>query len=306
MSDPQKQEYSGHEKLRILIGVSRASFLLLTLGVLFLASCLTYLQVGHLDYIAVMLVFVCGLSAHIAVNVLNEYQDFNSGLDLITERTPFNGGSGTLPTFPEAAGLTLKFGLVNLLVCTAIGLYLTINTGIVLILFGIAGVVLIITYTPWINRYPLLCLIAPGVAFGLIMVPGSVLALGGYLDLSIWLAAGMVFFLVNNLLLLNQIPDTEPDKKTGRKTLPVVFGHQASVKVAAVFYGAAFILVIIGWNYSNWQNQQLLIFILSPLAIFAILHLLKSRNVESMIPGLAANVALNILFPILFGISLVI
>ena len=38
-----------------------------------------------------------GLLAHISVNALNEYLDFTSGLDLTTLRTPFSGGSGTLP-----------------------------------------------------------------------------------------------------------------------------------------------------------------------------------------------------------------
>ncbi|MDQ4422556.1 MAG: hypothetical protein QF808_01485, partial [Thalassolituus sp.] len=32
------------------------------------------------------------LLAHISVNMLNEYQDFKSGLDLVTDRTPFSGG----------------------------------------------------------------------------------------------------------------------------------------------------------------------------------------------------------------------
>jgi len=34
------------------------------------------------------------LSAHIAVNTLNEYMDFKSGLDYETLKTPFAGGSG--------------------------------------------------------------------------------------------------------------------------------------------------------------------------------------------------------------------
>ena len=306
MLSSSDHHFSGRDTLQILLGVSRASFLLLPLGVLFLTSCLTYLQLGELNYLRIALIFICGLSAHIAVNVLNEYQDFNSGLDLITQRTPFNGGSGTLPAFPNAAAMAFKFGLINLAICIGAGLYLAYLSGPELIPFGIAGVILIITYTPWINHHPILCLIAPGLGFGLIMVPGAVLALGGSADFPTWLAAGIVFFLVNNLLLLNQIPDTEPDKKTGRKTLPVVFGHQFSVIVAAIFYGAAFFLVLIGWNYSDWQNQQLFIFILSPLAIFAIRHMFKNQQVNLMIPGLAANVALNILFPIVFGLTLVI
>ncbi len=37
------------------------------------------------------------LLAHVSVNVLNDYFDYRSGVDLKTQRTPFSGGSGILP-----------------------------------------------------------------------------------------------------------------------------------------------------------------------------------------------------------------
>ena len=37
------------------------------------------------------------LLVHVACNILNDYFDFESGLDLQTEKTPFSGGSGILP-----------------------------------------------------------------------------------------------------------------------------------------------------------------------------------------------------------------
>jgi 1,4-dihydroxy-2-naphthoate octaprenyltransferase len=37
------------------------------------------------------------VGVHVAVNALNEASDYKTGIDFNTERTPFSGGSGTLP-----------------------------------------------------------------------------------------------------------------------------------------------------------------------------------------------------------------
>ena len=51
--------------------------------------------------------------AHLAVNMLNEYFDFKSGLDFKTQRTPFSGGSGTLPANPHLARQALTTAIVS-------------------------------------------------------------------------------------------------------------------------------------------------------------------------------------------------
>ena len=40
------------------------------------------------------MVFLGLLLTHISVNVLNDYFDYRSGMDLATKRIPFSGGSG--------------------------------------------------------------------------------------------------------------------------------------------------------------------------------------------------------------------
>ena len=44
---------------------------------------------------------------------------------------------------------------------------------------GLLGLVLVVSYTPWITRHPLLCLVAPGLGFGPVMVLGTLVALTG-------------------------------------------------------------------------------------------------------------------------------
>ena len=40
------------------------------------------------------------VAAHVSVNTFTEYPDFHSGLDALTVKTPFGGGSGALPEHP--------------------------------------------------------------------------------------------------------------------------------------------------------------------------------------------------------------
>ncbi|GAI31321.1 unnamed protein product, partial [marine sediment metagenome] len=57
--------------------------------------------------------FIGLLLAHISVNVLNDYFDYRSGIDLEAKRTPFSGGSGILPAGLLKPGQVLWLGLVS-------------------------------------------------------------------------------------------------------------------------------------------------------------------------------------------------
>ncbi|WP_448211784.1 prenyltransferase [Colwellia sp. MEBiC06753] len=150
----------------------RPSFLILTPVCLFLAAAFAHAQGISFALTSLIIIFLAALLAHIAVNTLNEYQDFTSGLDLLTKRTPFSGGSGTLPNNPQLAATTLVLGVVSVLLIVILGGYLAYQTTFALIPFGLIGLAIVITYTKWLNRSPWLCLIAPGTGFGIIMVVG--------------------------------------------------------------------------------------------------------------------------------------
>ncbi len=47
------------------------------------------------------------------------------------------------------------------------------------------------------------------------MVPGSYYVLRQTIDAEVWVLALITFLLINDLLLLNQYPDTEADRQAG-------------------------------------------------------------------------------------------
>jgi 1,4-dihydroxy-2-naphthoate octaprenyltransferase len=134
----------------------------------------------------------------------------------------------------------LVSGLVALLFGLIIGGYFLATKTMALLPLILLAAMLVITYTTWLNRQPILCLLSPGLGFGLLMVAGSAWAVSGKnVPLSWWVSL-IPFFAISNLLLLNQYPDLDADQAIGRKTVPVVWG----VKRATLLFGATILLNI--------------------------------------------------------------
>ena len=284
----------------------RPSFLVLSPVCVFLGLSTALASEPQVNYFIFMLVLIGAISAHISVNMLNEYFDFKSGLDLNTKKTAFSGGSGALPDNPELAQIILMLGLVSLMITIIIGIYLIAERGSQIIPVGLVGVLLVVTYTQWLNRLPFLCLIAPGLGFGVLMVVGTHVILAGEFSLLAWIVSFVPFFLINNLLLLNQYPDIKADASVGRKTFPVVFGVNKSNIVYAVFALAAYILTLYIIVKEYIPGFSVIAFIPIVFSLFAFYGALKHKSKIGDFPRyLAANVAAAILTPLLLAISIV-
>lgn len=283
----------------------RLPFLVLTPVCVLLGASIVIASHTAVDDVMIALVLTGAVAAHISINALNEYHDFNSGLDLQTRRTAFSGGSGALPDHPEAATAVLIAGLLSLLATIAIGGYLIAVTGTSILPIGIAGIVLVASYTQWLNRSPWLCLIAPGTGFGSLMVVGTHLVLTGNVSGPIWLVSLVPFFLINNLLLLNQYPDINADASVGRKTFPIVFGINNSNIVYALFMAAAYATIVL--LVASKQIPVTGLFALLPLvlSLFALGGAVRySSKIGEQPRYMAANVAAAVLTPLLLGMAI--
>ena len=290
-----------------LLGPMRVAFLVLPPVCVLLGAGTAAWTNGPINAIHLVLVFIGALAAHISVNALNEYFDFKSGLDLQTMRTPFSGGSGTLPANPAMARTALNTGLIALAITSLIGLYFTFVRGWALLPLGLLGLVVIVAYTPWLTRYPLLCLIAPGLGFGPLMVMGTDFALTGSYSWTAFFASLVPFFLVSDLLLLNQFPDVEADRSAGRRHLLIVAGNKRSSVVYAAFLFLAYLSIAVGVGLGYLPVLGLLglvpLVIAVPTAVGAIRY---AEQTEKLMPYLGLNVLLNVITPLLLAIGLLI
>lgn len=284
----------------------RVPFLVLTPASLFLGFSTSIQELGNVNYFNFLLVVLCAFLAHISVNMLNEYYDFQSGLDAKTIRTPFSGGSGALIENPSAVDWVLRVGIASLIITTLIGIYFTLNLGVTVIPLGIAGILLVATYTPWLNRSPFLCLVAPGIGFGPLMVVGTHLVFTGEYSLQTFWISLVPFFLVSNLLLLNQFPDIEADRSTGRRHFPIAYGVKKSTQLYGAFVLAACATLIL--SVFLGVVPMLSLIGLLPLALATVVFFGANKyatSIDKLTPYMGMNVVATILTPILIGIGII-
>jgi 1,4-dihydroxy-2-naphthoate octaprenyltransferase len=278
----------------------RVPFLILTPACVLLGVGAASWSSGEVNILYLLLTFIGAVSAHISVNALNEYFDFRSGLDSMTERTPFSGGSGTLPGRPEMARSALNTGLITLSVTGLIGLYFLYIRGLSLLPVGILGLIIISTYTIWIIRYPILCLIAPGLGFGPLMVMGTHLVLTGEYSWTGFVASLVPFFLVSDLLLLNQFPDVEADQSVGRRHLPIVVGKKTCSLIYGAFLLSAYLSIVLGVCLEYLPKFTLLglatIVIALPTSVGVFRY---AEDIKKLMPYMGLNVIINIATPLL-------
>ncbi|MGE6372612.1 prenyltransferase [Stutzerimonas stutzeri] len=288
------------------LGVVRGRFLLLTLSCVALGLALAARQSVAISIMDALLVLLGALAAHVAVNALNEWSDYRSGLDLQTRRTAFSGGSGTLLAHPHLLGRTLLLGLGSLLSCALIGLFFLLRQPQLLFSLapvGLSGLLLVLLYTPWLTRHPWLCLFAPGLGFAL-MVLGTRIVLGGPPALGDLVLILPPLLLCNNLLLLGQFPDIEADRTVGRHTLPMHIGVTKALRVALAQWLLAYGVLLAVLPQPGLAGAALGLLSL-PFALWAAWLLRREPlQAQRLLPALGLNAAISVATPLLMAVGL--
>jgi 1,4-dihydroxy-2-naphthoate polyprenyltransferase len=292
-------------KLKLLPGIMRVPFLALTPACMLLGVGAAVVTGGRVNAWQVALLLVGAVCAHISVNAFNEYFDFKSGLDGRTRRTPFSGGSGILQTRADMARQALGVAWAAFAVTALTGLYFAHLRGPAILLPGLLGLFLLYAYTPWLTRNPFLCLVAPGLGFGPLMVMSIAFALTGAYTWTAFVASLVPFFLVSDLLLLNQFPDVEADRSVGRRHFPILIGRKYSSLIYGAFLTAAYLAIIVGVVLRLLPTFSLIGLLGGALAIPAGIQAFRySEDIGRLIPSMGLNVMLNLATPLLVGIGL--
>ena len=288
-------------KLKIWFLETRPQFLLLSVVLAFLGTCIAWYDGAfHLGH--ALLAFLGLLLAHISVNVLNDYFDYRSGVDLETKRTPFSGGSGILPIGLLKPRQVLWFGLVSLLLAVPVGVYFIVTRGLLLMPIIVVAAVCIVIYTPLIlkTRWPEW---SPGLGMGTLPVLGIYFVQTGDYPLPTIIAAIPSGILVHNLLLLNEFPDTEADRIASRKTLPITMGKKKAGIVYSVLTIAVYLWIIGAVAAKQMPAFSLIALLAIPFAVRAIRGALKPDEMDKLVPAMGNNVLVVLITQLLLGIG---
>lgn len=280
---------------------TRPQFLLLTPILVFLGTCFAWYE-GFFDLTHCLLAFVGLLLLHISVNVLNDYHDYRSGIDLEAIRTPFSGGSGILPAGQLHPQAVYRLGIICFLLAIPIGIYFVIETGWLLLPLLIIGAICVLLYTTHLTKLGWVEWV-PGLGMGMLPVLGAWFVQSNSYPMSIIFAAIPSGILVHNLLLLNEFPDVEADKKGGRRTMPIAFGKATASRVYSALTAIVYIWIICGVLLKLMPVFTLIALLTLPLAIKAILGSLKYQDESKLIPAMAGNVQVVLLTQLLLGVG---
>ncbi len=260
------------------------SFLLVTLGTVAAAHD-GYFNLGH------YLLAIVGVTlAQNAVNVLNDFHDYKTGVDTRTKKTPFSGGSKYVVNGlikPESA---FTFGLTSLLLAAIIGVYFVALRGLALLpLILFAGVSVYFYSTSFARRY--LGEFLAGLNLGPLAVVGAYYVQAMRFSVGS-LAAGLApGIMISNVLLMNEFPDVEADAAGGRKNIPMLLGRKRGARLYASLEIAA--LAWVAFSLVSGLTPFTTIIALASLpfaakAVSGALHC--SENTERLVPALGANV----------------
>ncbi len=279
--------------LRAWLGVARAPFLLLPVTLVAAgAAAAAYADV--VDWRRTVLSLVGLVALHVAVNALNEASDFRTGIDFKTRRTPFSGGSGTLPAAALSPRAAFLFGLGAAGVGLAIGLVLLLEVGPILLPILVVGAVCVLTYADVLARQGV-GEIAAGLGLGALPVLGTALVQSGALPMEALGAAVPAFLMTFDLLLLNEFPDEEADREGGRKHLVILIGRRG----AALVYATAALLtptsIVVAVAAHALPKACLAAALPSLLLVPPLRWAFTDPKRPVPVPALAANVAWNLL-----------
>lgn len=290
--------------MKAFLGIARAKFLLLPVTLVAVGAAAAAYD-GTFDLINTLLALIGLTAMHVSVNSLNEYSDFRRGIDLATERTPFSGGSGTLPSGALPASAALYLGLGAALLGLVIGVYFFFLFGWKLLPIFVLGAISVLGYSDLLARAYVGEIFA-GLGLGTLPVLGTAMVQGGELGAAAVAASIPPFFMTFNLLLLNEFPDEKADQEGGRRNLVRLLGRTGAARAYVVVGWVVPASLVVAVAYGALPAISLLA-CLPSLALIAPSRWALTTPLEPVpLPALGANVIWNLATNTVLAICLVI
>jgi 1,4-dihydroxy-2-naphthoate octaprenyltransferase len=256
--------------LKVWLRVIRFRFLAASAIAVTTGLALSYwYQPNGFNAIFAFLTYVGIFCLHSSVDLLNDYWDYKRGIDLITKKTKFSGGTGVLPEGLLLPQEVYRAGLLFLAFGLLIGIYFVFIKGYVVgLILGFATLSIVLYSTKLVN-------LGLGELFvgikGALIVIGSLYVQTGYIILESIIAGVVIGLLSSLVLFINSFPDVRADKEKGRKTLAIILENYKISKIFTFVSGFfIFIYLLTAIFYFSVINNIFLIIpslLLIPLGI---------------------------------------
>lgn len=269
----------------------RAPFLLLPIIFVPVGLAIAWSQ-GHFNLIYAIFTLIGVVSLHASVNVLNDYFDFKSGIDLATTPTPFSGGSTILPSKLMSPSSVLGMGVSFLGVGVAIGGYFIEQFAFnpVLILIVAIAALSVVSYSSVTSKVGVGEVIT-GLNFGPLLVLGTYYVQTRTIAIEPILVGLPLGMLTAGILYVNEFPDTDADKSKGRNQLVARWGKATAANRFKALIAAVYLVPVAGVLAGAMSPVALLVMLTLPKALTTVKQLGQNYDkVMELIPGMASMV----------------
>jgi len=289
-------------ELNTWLRAARPQTLVAALIPVLVGACLAWKD-DHFHTTASSIALLCAFLIQIGTNFANDYFDYVKGADN-EERIGFVRATSAGLITPEkmftATVITMSLAFI-------FGLYLVWLGGWVILILGVLSLIFGILYTggPFPLGYNGLGDIFVFIFFGFIAVTGTyyVNALE-WSEISFW-AAVPVGALCTNILVVNNLRDTEQDKKAGKKTLGVLFGENILKWEYTLMVVISYAVPVLIWIYFEYNFWILLPFAALPLGINHIFKTWKEADKRKLNKHLEHTAIFMGIFGFLFSIGII-
>ena len=289
--------------------IMRLPFLTATFIPIFVGAAVANLSGFPVDWGWLGLTLLGGSLLHIGTNTANDYFDHTSGTDEANYNymVPFSGGSRSIQMGLISAKGMLTVAIVSFALSAVVGIPLIQKAGMPVLWLGLIGFFSGLFYTAppfrFASRKGLGELII-GLNFGPLMVAGSTLVQTGKLLPEAFLAGIPIGLLVAAIVYVNEFPDHDGDKATGKDTLIVVFGPEKARIGYVLLVAGAFISIIVMALNGTFPMLTLIALVASYFGVRAIQILYKYYDDRLLQPANAGTINMHFITGVLFCIGI--
>jgi 1,4-dihydroxy-2-naphthoate octaprenyltransferase len=260
---------------------------------------------GHFDPYTALLTLVGAVCLHASVNVLNDFFDFRSGIDLATTPTPFSGGSTILPKGLMSPREVLFLGSILLAAALGIGSYFVYDFSFnpVLVALVVFAAFSVVSYSPLTSKHGIGELVT-GLAFGPLLLLGTYYIQVHQLSVVPIIIGLPLGIMTAGILYVNEFPDTDADRAAGRNHLVVRWGKAKAASRLKLTLFSAYAIPVAGVLAGVVSPFALIVLASAPKAISTSRIVSKNCDkVAELIPGMASMVMTTLMTGILLFIA---
>jgi len=296
-------------KISLWVRALRAPFFQAVIVPVILGTAVAWYETGTFlpGYFVLSLLGVVFL--HAGTNLANDYFDHRSGADAANNApTPFSGGSRLIQEELIPPGRICAVALLCFALGALVGLALGYLRGWVILAFAAGGLLSGYFYTspPIKLGYRGWGELLVGVNLGPLVVCGSYYVQAQTVSLGSLVASVPVGLLIAAVLYINELPDYQPDKAVGKRTIVVMLGKKRAPQVYYLLISSAYIAVVVAIAAGIAPCLVLITMFTFPVAWKAMkITGANHGDTSSLIPAMGRTIFIHLAFGALLSVGYV-